>query len=104
MLTNHESIQFIQETLEISDADIDQLARFVAAIQQEPEYMLHSGPLREFAFGNLGVEFTQSGELVLKYFNQSNQTLGFEGSEQAAWFTPTDVDLMRSIAYGPLLK
>ena len=105
MLMNGESPDFIMKVLEIKgDYGTIPLKRFVWVVEEGPHYFHHHGPTRTTTSYSLGVEFTAEGELVLKYVHQAEQSLGLDPDwDEEARFTASDVELMRAIAYGPLL-
>lgn len=126
MIMNREPADFISETLEIPLPEIDKEGyiknwEFLKNNPQKDSRNLtwfastaYEGPLFQHTFRNddgqsylLGVEFTLEGKMILKYQSQSIQC-GWEifhwTREDQAQFTPTDLKIMRAIAYGPLLQ
>lgn len=103
MLMNFEKPKFIQKALGFNEGNFVPLARFIADVQTGPVYTHHHGPSRTTKEFSLGVELSSQGELILKYVKQHDQA-SWGGYEETARFSPSDLDLMRSLTYGPLLK
>jgi hypothetical protein len=107
MLMNHEEPDFILETIgieqDIRGTDHFQILRFIDEVYDGPTYSIHNGPLRESYYFSLGVELTTDGKLILTLMRQGDAF--FCISEKSyAQFSPNDVQMMQSLAYGPLLK
>ena len=107
MIINHEKLEFIITALNIptNNSQHYQLLNFLENVYGGPTYYHVVGP-RDSIHYPLGVEFTPDGQLILKYEAQEEQ-IGFifgGVDEQEAKFSQTDVQIMRAIAYGPLLQ
>lgn len=113
MIINRETQQFIFETLGIKcDEDGNEagdkapkLHWFLSTVYNGPAYCVMTGP-RDYESYPSGVELTENGELILKFYNQGDglfyNLMG--GRYDQANFTKTDVMMMTKIAYGLLLK
>jgi len=91
MILNHEKPEFILAALKISPDNVGELLFFLDNVYEGPTYEKEVG-WDSYESHSLGVEFTPEGGLILIY--------GFESLQ----LTPLDVQMMRAVAYGPLLQ
>ncbi len=106
MILNHEEPEFILVALGIPTSGVDHynLLHFLSMVYDGPTYSHQVGP-RNHVSHSLGVEFTSSGDMVLKYESQESESSFWEGGqERVDQFGKADLQVMRAIAYGPLLK
>lgn len=69
-----------------------------------PAYTHQVGP-RDYASHPLGVEFTPDERMILKYESQGSEyNFWGGGDEREDQFSQLDLQMMRAIAYGPLLQ
>lgn len=104
MIMNRETPDFILETLEISEDEDWPLRSYLADVYTGLSYSHYNGPQRELEEYQLGVSMANDGGMMFTYVHQGDQTFGWGSYEETARFSPSDVDLMRSVAYGPMLK
>ena len=100
---NKESVNFMLNALDISDDNKWQLIHPANVIFHGPMYSIEVG-FEEDAYFPLGVELTKEGGMILKYRNEGGIFSYHAGNETQTNFSPTDVQMMRAIAYGPLLQ
>jgi len=106
MILNHEEPGFILATLNISTKGVEhyKLLHFLDAMYEGPTYTHQVGP-REHVSYPLGVEFTPDERLILKYESQESEYDFWEGGDKKEdQFSQLDLQMMRAIAYGPLLQ
>ena len=103
MLMNHESFDFISETLEIPERESYRLRWFTDMTYDSPTYYHLIGP-RGDAIYPMGVEITPEGGITLSFKSQIDQCFSRACKDTQAQFTPTDMKMMQAIAYGPLLQ
>ncbi|MEK6916944.1 MAG: hypothetical protein AABW92_04315 [Nanoarchaeota archaeon] len=104
MIMNYETLEFIAETLNINENNLGPLLRFLYTVYEGPVYIHYLGPARRSDIYSLGFELTENKDFLFKYVHQEDQTLGGDDYEISARFSETDLNLMKSIAYGPLLQ
>ena len=78
------------------------MIHFLADVYDGPIFS-HDIIGRNIASYPLGVEFTQEDALILTFKSQIGHYF-WTSIDANANFTPTDVQMMRAIAYGPLLQ
>ena len=106
MILNHEEPEFILVALGIPTSGVDHynLLHFLSMVYDGPTYSHQVGP-RDYISHSLGVEFTSSGDMVLKYESQESESSFWEGGqERVDQFGKADLQVMRAVAYGPLLQ
>lgn len=104
MILNHEEPEFITAALNITEHN--ELLNFLDDVYDGPTYS-HLISVEDEICYPLGVEFTPDERMILKYNAQEIQgTLRIDGNinKQEAQFSRLDVQIMRAIAYGPLLQ
>ena len=104
MLMNGETTQFIKKALDIKKGTAGQLERFIETLQKGPVYIHYYGEDDPGTAYSLGVEFSSQDELIFRFISQEVPLFNWGEHQETARFTPADLNLMRSIAYGPLLK
>lgn len=102
MLMNREDIQFILDAIPLKKDMKWKLYHFISTLYFGPNYGYQVG-IREDANYPLGVELQPEGGMILRYHNQ--RAPGYSGASYAdqVQITPVDMNVMRSMAYGPLL-
>ena len=106
MIMNREKPEFVADALEIPTVKSEhyKLRNFLEEVYEGPRFYHTIGPMRQGRAFPLGIEFTPDGGMVLIYQSQKDQTGSWFATEEAASFTPIDVQMMMAIAYGPMLQ
>ena len=104
MIMNREEPDFIVGALEIPTEKYDhyKMLHLLEDIYDGPMFS-HDFIGREIVSFPLGVEFTQEDGLKLTYRSQMD-SYSWTAINANAQFSPTDIQMMRAIAYGPLLQ
>lgn len=103
MIMNRESLYFISETLPIPKEEKYRLKWFIEEAYNGPEYYHLIGPRGDSLYP-MGVEINDKGGLILSYKSQIKQCFSHACEDAQALFSPTDMQIMQAIAYGPLLQ
>lgn len=106
MIMNNERPEFIMDAFSISEKNLEHytLLHFLDDVYEGPDFSHWVGPVRAGRSFPLGVQFTPKGGMILTYKSQEDQNWGWTSRDATAHFTPTDMQMMQAIAYGPLLK
>ena len=104
MMINREDPDFIIDSLSISHKDEADMICFIGEVYTGPKFV-HTG-FREWECRHfkLGVEITPNGRLILKYESQDLAGHSWRSELAEAQFTNADLQIMQTIAYGPLLQ
>lgn len=106
MILNQEEPEFILAALNISSEKGEhyELLNFLDDVYEGPIYTHQTGP-RDHANYPLGVEFTPDERLILKYESQESEYNFYGGGDKREdQFSQLDLQMMRAVAYGPLLQ
>lgn len=106
MILNREEPEFILAALNISPEKGEhyELLHFLDVVYEGPTYTHQVGP-GDYVSYPLGVEFTPDERMVLKYESQESEYNFWGGGEKREdQFGQLDLQMMRAIAYGPLLQ
>lgn len=102
MMLNHEEPEFITAALNITEHN--ELLNFLDDVYDGPTYSHYLIGIDDEIYYPLGVEFTPDERMILKYNAQQIQGIARHIDKQEAQFSRLDVQIMRAIAYGPLLQ
>ena len=104
MIMNKEEPDFIVNALGITKEDQKdyEMLHFLENAYDGPMFS-HDMIGREYLLYPVGVEFTQKCGLILTYKSQLDH-YHWTALDGNSHFTPTDVQMMLAIAYGPLLQ